>query len=339
MTNKISVAMCTYNGARFVAEQMTSIALQTRPPDELVVCDDCSTDATTEIVREFASRAPFPVRLHVNAKNLGSTRNFEQAVRLSAGDIIALSDQDDVWMPEKLERIEARFSARPNLGLVFTDAEIVDEELRPLGYRLWDRVSLGKAERRLLKSGRALDVLLPGWTVTGATAAFRAKFRDLFLEIPDDLPMIHDGWIALIIAAVADVAFIDEPLIKYRQHSRQQIGAPEKNPSEAEGGMSLKSIKAAARRSNVYEELINVASRVRQRLLARCEAYDCQAAVERLESRLTHMRARASLPQHKFRRLGCVARELFARRYHLYSRGFHSALKDILFGGTHHPSA
>src|SRR3954470_17842517 len=97
--NMFSVAMCTYNGARFLGEQLASVAAQTRPPDELVVCDDRSTDETASLVRDFAAAAPFRVRLHVNERNLGSTRNFERAVSLCEGDLIALSDQDDEWLP------------------------------------------------------------------------------------------------------------------------------------------------------------------------------------------------------------------------------------------------
>src|SRR5918997_119590 len=237
MPARFSVAMCTYNGARFVAEQLASVAAQTRPPDELVVCDDGSADETRELVGEFAARAPFPVRLSVNERNLGSTRNFGRAISLSAGDLIALSDQDDVWHPEKLEKLEARFDARPSVGLVFTDAELVDERLR-------------------VRRGRALDVLLPGWSVTGATMAFRADFRDLVLDIPEDLALIHDGWIALMVAAVSEIDYIAEPLIQYRQHPRQQVGAPpERHRAPRQG---LEGVAVAARRVNSYDELIRV---------------------------------------------------------------------------------
>src|SRR4051794_15860948 len=95
-----SVAMCTYNGARFIGAQLASVAAQTRTPDELIVCDDRSTDETVAIVQKFADSAPFRVRLHVNEENLGSTKNFERAVSLCEGDLIALCDQDDVWLPE-----------------------------------------------------------------------------------------------------------------------------------------------------------------------------------------------------------------------------------------------
>ena len=218
MADKISVALCTYNGGCYLPDQLASIAAQTRPLDELVVCDDHSTDATCEIVTGFAATAPFPVRLHVNEHNLGSSKNFELAITLCEGDVIALADQDDVWFPEKLSRIEACLIENPGAGLVFTDAEVVDGHLRSLGYRLWESVGFDETQRRLVRNGRALDVMLPGWTATGATMAFRSKFKNLVLAIPTDLALIHDGWIALMIASVAEVAFIEEPLIKYRQH-------------------------------------------------------------------------------------------------------------------------
>ena len=132
---KISVAMCTYNGARFVGEQLESIAAQTRPPDELVVCDDCSEDTTSQIVRDFATATPFPVQLVVNESIHGSTRNFEKAISLCSGDVIALSDQDDVWRNHKLATIERCFSEDARIGLVFSDAEVVDERLNTLAPR------------------------------------------------------------------------------------------------------------------------------------------------------------------------------------------------------------
>jgi glycosyltransferase involved in cell wall biosynthesis len=328
MSVSFSVAMCTYNGARFVAEQLASVAAQTRPPDELVVCDDGSADETRELVGEFAARAPFPVRLFANERNLGSTRNFGRAIALCGGDLIALSDQDDVWNPEKLEKLAAHFAARPSVGLVFTDAELVDERLRPTGRRLWESVGFGPAERRLVRRGRALDVLLPGWSVTGATMAFRAAFKRLVLDIPDDLPLLHDGWIALMVAAVSDIDFIAEPLIQYRQHPRQQVGARRGRPDAPKHG--LVGVAEAARRANAYDELIRVAERARARLSAWDGAGGDGGALRRLDARLTHLRARAELPAGRLRRAPAVLRELVTLRYHHYSNGARSAVKDLL---------
>src|SRR5207244_12381537 len=152
----ISVAMCTFNGSRFVAEQLTSIAAQTRPPDELIICDDCSSDETPKLVEAFIRTATFPVQLQVNEQNLGLTRNFERAIGLCKGDFIALSDQDDVWLPEKLARMESVFTSSPDLGLVFSDAELVDENRSLLGKRLWDSLGLSREERKRLREGKAI---------------------------------------------------------------------------------------------------------------------------------------------------------------------------------------
>jgi glycosyltransferase involved in cell wall biosynthesis len=324
---KVSVAMCTYNGEPYLAEQLASTAAQSRLPDELVVCDDASTDSTCEIIRQFASSAPFPVHLHVNEKNLGSTKNFERAIALCEGDAIVLSDQDDVWLPQKLERIEQYFTSEPNVGMVFSDAEVVDASLQPLGYGLWESVGFDEAHRALVRKGRVLDVLLPGWTVTGATMAFRSEFRNLLLDIPTDLAVIHDGWIALMIASVADVAFIEEPLIKYRQHARQQIGARERktiNRSPAE------EVRRAIGVTNSYEEMISIGMRAKERLAGHGTTYQTDKAIAKLDDRLKHLRARANLAAGKLNRVRSVAEELLSQRYHRYSNGFRSAVKDLL---------
>ena len=117
-------------------EQLASIAAQTRQPDELVVCDDGSSDATPQIVEDFASLVAFPVRFFRNPKNLGSTKNFEQAIGLCTGDLIALCDQDDIWLPEKLARQAEMLERDASLGGVFSDAELVDDRSQPIGKRL-----------------------------------------------------------------------------------------------------------------------------------------------------------------------------------------------------------
>ena len=223
---RLSVAMSTYNGARYVREQLESIAGQIRLPDELVICDDCSTDDTPGVIESFAKRAPFPVRLHVNHTNVGARKSFERAIMRCNGDLIALCDQDDVWVPAKLLRSALALQEAPSVGLVFTDADVVDEHLRPLGYSLWESIDFSHEDREMFRHGRALDVLLAHNVVAGMTMVFRSVFRELVLPILDDHPFwAHDGWIAAAIAAVTDIAFIDEALVLYRQHPGHQIGA------------------------------------------------------------------------------------------------------------------
>ncbi|HEX5875452.1 MAG TPA: glycosyltransferase family 2 protein, partial [Pyrinomonadaceae bacterium] len=199
---KLSVAMCTYNGAEFLPAQLESILAQSRPADEIVICDDGSTDQTQALLNQFAS-ASSVAKIHLNNKNLGTIKNFEQAIGMCTGDVIVLSDQDDVWRHDKLQMMDEAFHTYPDAGLVFSDAEIVDENLKPLNRRMWNDVGFDAHKRKLVATGRALDVLITGWTVTGATMAFRSNLTNLALPIPTEIAMIHDGWIALTIAAVA----------------------------------------------------------------------------------------------------------------------------------------
>lgn len=323
MRNSFSIAMCTYNGARHLREQLASIAAQSRLPDELVICDDGSTDATRVIIADFAASVPFPVHLHVNDQNLGSTKNFERAIALCVGDLIALSDQDDVWLTEKLQRLEAEFDRVPNAGLIFSDAEVVDEGMNPAGFTLWQKLDIRNDERHGLHGGRAIDVLLQGSTVTGATMAFRGRFKKLVLPIPNDLSIIHDAWIALLVGAVSEVAPLAMPLIKYRQHADQQVG-PKERKHDAGG------FKEAMVRRTSYSEMIQIGVAAQKRLVEHGETYESADALSRLSARLRHLRARAGLPEGKLGRIRCVATELLSRRYHLFSNGFRSAVKDLL---------
>lgn len=317
---RLSVAMCTYNGAQYLREQLDSIASQTRLPDELVVCDDRSHDDTIEIVKTFASKAPFPVRLTINEENLGSTKNFEKAIELCEGDIIALSDQDDVWHPEKLMRIEAVFSTSPRIGAVFTDAEVVVEDLYPLGYRLWQSVRFSRIEQKRVTKGSAVKVLLKHNVVTGATMAFRAEFKELILPIPAS--WVHDGWIALIIAFLADLAIIHEPLIKYRQHSKNQIGAIRK-------GFGQQLTKAKQTDSNTYITGLNQYMAAHERLLTISNGSYHKEVISQLEAKMAHLHARADMPKRQLQRLPMVIKELVTLRYHRYSNGWKSAAKDL----------
>jgi len=137
MDARVSIALCTYNGAPYLLEQLQSFCLQTRLPDELIVCDDGSTDDTLRILDDFARNAPFLVQTYTNDHNLGYARNFEKAVSLCTGDIIFLSDQDDVWSVSKVEKVYDRFLLDRRLELVFTDAELVNENLEPIGINLF----------------------------------------------------------------------------------------------------------------------------------------------------------------------------------------------------------
>jgi glycosyltransferase involved in cell wall biosynthesis len=334
--NKVSIALCTYNGANFLPEQLRSFLRQTRPPDELIVCDDRSSDATVKIIEKFAEAAPFFVALHVNEENLGSTKNFEKAIALCTGELIFLSDQDDVWFPKKLEKFSVEFEKSEKIGMIFSNAELVGENLEPLRHDLW-AFSFTPEERRKAKNGKMFEVLLKSNVVTGATMAFRSVFRGLFLPIPTDIPnTIHDAWIALIIAANAEVGFIEEPSIAYRQHANQQLGIDWKYKEKIK----------AMRRQEKYTKSIGFQRKNRERLIKLAEIIKSypqfrmkseelsideltRSFMEEGNQMIQHYEARKNLPREKLKRISPIIKELSTGRYNRFSKGFISPVKDL----------
>jgi hypothetical protein len=220
----ISVAMCTYNGAEYLREQLESMAKQTRLPDELVVCDDRSKDATVEIVQEFTAKAPFPVHLHINEVNLGAaskgiTHAFERAVSLCKGEIIVPSDQDDIWMPEKLERMAGLLEQDETIGAVFSDARLIHADGRPKGVRMSDTTGFGPAEQAKLARGEGLPLALSGTKAYGCTLMFRARLLPKILPVPEH--WWFDAWVSCVATVYEKWSFIPEELICYRIHAGQ----------------------------------------------------------------------------------------------------------------------
>jgi glycosyltransferase involved in cell wall biosynthesis len=342
VVNKLSVAMCTYNGAAYLPAQLESIASQTRQPDELVIGDDCSTDDTRAIIERFRARLPFPVHLHMNDRNIGSTQNFERTILRCHGDIIVLCDQDDVWLPSKLVKLEAVLDEKSDVGLVFSDADLVDENLQPLGCRLWDTLSRPD-ERSMFLKGRWLDVLFTRNVVTGATTAFRAEFRDLVFPVPKLTVSIHDEWIALAIGSFARLAFISEPLVLYRRHRGQQLGvdldAKKQHLNNVlhpdEYGFAIHYYAQQVVRLN---ELCAALNEVRDRALAH-RPVSLSAGILRTSAQnenlyaqelINHYRVRGRLSPKRFQRIWPIAHELFTGRYHSHSQGTLSAFKDLV---------
>jgi glycosyltransferase involved in cell wall biosynthesis len=320
MSNRLSIALATYNGERYLGEQLESILHQTRLPEELVIFDDASTDATPAIVQEFAKAAPFPVRFQINAERLGSTRNFEAAIRACSGDIIFLCDQDDVWYPEKIARMEERFIHDLEAGAVFTDADVVDQDLRPFGPRLWDTVRFKQKDRARFAAHDALSVLLKRPVVTGATMAFRSRYRDLILPMPEI--WIHDAWISLLIGAVSHLVALPIPLIAYRQHSANQIGIPRRG---------RKSMCAKSGCAELYGPQVPRFEMARARLAEFSGRFPAgRRNISRIDDMLPFLRARAALPDARWRRLRGALHELVALRYHRHAYGLKSFRRDLL---------
>jgi glycosyltransferase involved in cell wall biosynthesis len=319
----ISVALCTFNGERYLGEQLQSIAAQTILPSELVVCDDASSDNTLGILEAFASVSPFPVRIFRNEQRLGSTRNFEKAIRLCEAEIIALSDQDDVWYPHKLEELGTLLTS--GADLVFSDADVVDARLTHQGYRLWETVLFGRREQLRVEKGKAFDVLLRRNVVTGATMAFRSGLREFVLPIPEI--WVHDGWIALHAAAVGNIMHVEEPLVAYRQHGSNQIGANRHRYSYEMDNIFEARTDLLCSILDQYEEAL----RYQKSLPATSAAVQ---NISKLEKKVRHslVRLAARRGNHSVR-LRDLIQELVSGRYHSYGRGLLSFFKDMqIFG-------
>ena len=226
----ISVAMCTYNGARYIQEQLTSILAQTRKVDEIVICDDGSKDDTLEIIKHTTQSSSVNIRLVQNKENLGFFRNFLQAISLCTGDIIFLSDQDDVWRDDKVEKICDWFNSHVGKDVVFTDALLIDDHNHDFtNDTLWERVGFDAHMRKYFDDGYAQEI----WTInnraTGATMAFRKSFVEGKDLSSYNLP-VHDYIISLLAVIEDSCGYINDTLTFYRIHSGQTIGAAEYAP-------------------------------------------------------------------------------------------------------------
>ncbi|MGA2251856.1 glycosyltransferase [Terracidiphilus sp.] len=221
---RISVALCTYNGARYLNQQLQSFIAQHRLPDELVLCDDGSVDSTLSLVEEFARHAPFPVRILRNAENLGYSRNFAKAISLCSGDVIALSDQDDVWYPQKLSRLGELFNTYSQVDGIFSNGDLIDISSNKISGDLWTSFSFLPVNQVRLRSGHAVEELLRRNVVTGMAFAFRRVWKDELQLMPASWP--HDAWLALLLALEGKLLACPEHLVAYRVHENQKIGVP-----------------------------------------------------------------------------------------------------------------
>jgi hypothetical protein len=315
--NRISVALCTYNGERFLPQQLAGIQQQTRLPDELVVCDDRSTDRTLAMLGEFAATVPFPVEIIRNTETLGSTKNFEKAIRLCSGDLIALSDQDDLWYPNRLERSEQEFMAHPQAGLVFSDADVIDEQNRPLGATLWQQLGFAGKRKHDLMAGQFV-LLAKHRFVTGATMMFRSTLRERFLPI--GVGWVHDEWITLVVAAFSELRPIDQPLIRYRIHGSQQVGFQNKLEQRAQGTTPAE--KHWGRLAESVKELQQMTD-----FLSAMMPDDTRGVLPAYQQHLQFLSFRYGLPASRLARLVPILKNY--PQYEIHASGLASMVKDL----------
>lgn len=214
---KLSVLMATYNGEHFIREQLESICRQTMLPSELVVVDDGSVDGTLQIIESIAPVAEFPIRIFKNERRLGYGCNFLRGVSNCVGDWIAFSDQDDVWLPQKLDRMANAIARYRDLNLVVHEALVCDESLHPSGGRFTGRVNNIWRDRIAGPLGFGYRVF-PGFSVCIRRSLLAAVSTALEGHDCTDALLAHDGWATTLGYAVGGTYFIAEPLALYRRH-------------------------------------------------------------------------------------------------------------------------
>ncbi|MEO6533000.1 MAG: glycosyltransferase family 2 protein [Pseudolysinimonas sp.] len=330
----ISVALCTHDGAAFVGDQVRSILNQSPEPGEIVLGDDASTDLTVDIVerlvaehREAGGVTELLVRRHDPA--LGVVANFADALAHARGELIALSDQDDVWHPGKLAAAVAAFDANPALLLLHTDARLVGAAGQPLGMSLLQALEATAGERAGLQGGDAFATLLRRNLVTGATVVLRRELLALAVPFPEG--WVHDEWLAVIASAAGTLRLLPEPLIDYRQHESNQIGA--RRPT-----MRVRWAKLREPREPRASRLV---ART-EALAARLESLGSAVSPERrtaARARLAHEERRRGLPRVPIARVPRLLAAAARGDYSRYSRGGIDLLRDLLQPVPRRPAA
>lgn len=328
----VAVVIATFNGERFLADQLESIARQTITPDVIWVSDDGSTDSTKDVARAFQGEHPhLNVRVVSHPPPSGVARNFqwacEQATQASAespgAEWIVLADQDDSWYPGKIEALLTLVHRHPKALMVHSDALLVDSEGDSLGMTVLESLRITRAEKRNLLRGRGLRALVRRNLVTGQTAMIH---RDL-LAISGDIPegWLHDEWWALVAASVERLVTTPQVLQNYRQHEANQVGA------------TRSGLERLLERWSEPQEHFRKRHRVRheglQAFLERSGSSLPATSRRLLEGRLQHYRFQASLPARRVARVGPVVGRAMRGDYCRFRRGGFDLVRDLLQPG------
>lgn len=215
----VSVAMATYNGEKYLLEQLESIVSQTYENIELIIVDDCSSDNTREMLRSFNEKHKDKVRVYYNRSNLGLVKNFEKALGYCSGDFIALCDQDDIWELNKIKRLVDEIG---EYSLIYSDLSLIGSN--------GDVLSRSRTSDKRINnhSDISLRELILTNYVIGCSVLFKREILDSVLPIPSDA-FLHDWWIAIIASKSNGIKYLHEQLTAYRQHSQNMYGEQDKS--------------------------------------------------------------------------------------------------------------
>jgi glycosyltransferase involved in cell wall biosynthesis len=326
---RVSVALCTYNGAAFIERQLETILKQSRPPDEVVVSDDGSTDHTVAIVKRMADRFPSKLRLERTAGRLGYAKNFEFTIQQATGDIIFLSDQDDVWLEHKIERMLIPFAASERVAVVYCDAHLAGRQLEPRGRSVFGaRASMHLATRRSARElVKGVDI-----GVLGSMMAIRASLKRRVMPIEEVWG--HDHWIVFIAHAIAEVRAVNEPLMYYRRHPGNTGFDSKLDGSQWKdwvSGILTTGLEPYSRETRRWRVMVQKLRSLRASDICFTDIGRLDEFIRESESRLEFARVRESLKRERSpRRLRPTLRLLLSGSYHYYAHGLRSFCKDLL---------
>lgn len=214
---EVSVAMCTYNGEKYIREQLESIIHQTRKVNEIIISDDGSKDRTLEICEEILSKHEVPYQIIKNKKSLKVMKNFQQAFSLCSKEIIFSCDQDDIWENNKVEVITKIFENNLEIDMVASDATLIDGDNNVMKMSLREGLDFSMDHQ-----SEILPSLLRTFCITGATMAFRKTFEETYFYVSQY--WLHDGWLALQAAMNNSFYYCNERLTRYRLHGNNACG-------------------------------------------------------------------------------------------------------------------
>lgn len=316
---RVSVALATRDGARYLTEQLESILAQTRPVDQIVVSDDASTDGTVELAERLLASSGIAVVTVRNDPPLGVAGNFQAALAACDGDVILLSDQDDTWHPDRVESSLAVLEGDGRWLALHADAALVDGDGAPLGLQLLDALEVPPQVRARITEGDSFPAFLQRNLATGATMAIRRELRDLALPVPAG--WIHDEWLAIVASALGRLTLVDRPLIDYRQHGGNEIGV-------AAPSRRAKVRRVLAPRGDRNRVLARRAASLEERL----DGLDVPQGVrEQAGEKRRFEQQRADLPRNRLRRIPSVLKWAARGDYTSYaSRGRADVLRDLL---------
>jgi hypothetical protein len=321
----VSVALCTFNGEKFLKPQLESILAQTFAPEEIIISDDGSTDQTLSIIADFVGRSAAGdisarITLLDPAPRSGVAANFQRAIQACSGSLIALSDQDDLWRDDKLARLVSYLNIHPSCMLVHSDARLVDRNGASLGHTLLTALGVSPRDKRLIQSGDALTVLLRRNVVTGATVLFRREL--LAWAVPIPAGWIHDEWLAMTAAVSGGVGLLDEPLVDYRQHGSNEIGAQKLT-------LRILLTRFFGSRSDRNQRLLLRSQSLCNRAISEMPIVPMRTMTLFIDKR-DHELVRSALSSSRVKRIVPLLREVATGRYGAFGNGLGDALRDGL---------